>query len=178
MGIAIPTAMYFLVPPIQRSVDRIGIYRLTLFHIWRLPASLLFFYYGLQAELPPFFWVLAGVGDCATGVYALRALKSEPRSTQLLRIHVFGSLDFIVALGTGLTYTFLGDSRMRLLTELPMALIPLYGVGISGATHIIALSALLGSRPNADSRPETSDQFRGSLQSHDPLSRVGKQFSN
>jgi hypothetical protein len=31
---------------------------------------------------------------------------------------------------------------MALLTILPMALIPLFGVGLSGASHIVALNAL------------------------------------
>jgi hypothetical protein len=143
IGIVIPTVIYFQVPAIQRSVDRIGVVRLTLFHIWRIPASLLFFYYGFHGELPATFWVLAGVGDLATGLYASTALKADPAPALLFKIHVFGLIDFMVALGTGLTYTLLGDPRMKLLTDLPMALIPLYGVGISGATHIIALSALL-----------------------------------
>jgi len=55
---------------------------------------------------------------------------------------VFGFADFICAVGTGLTFTLIGDPLMATLTTLPMALIPLFGVGISGASHIVALNAL------------------------------------
>lgn len=47
-----------------------------------------------------------------------------------------------VTVGTGLTFTLLQDPRMALVTVLPMALIPLPGVGISGTTHLIAFDYL------------------------------------
>jgi hypothetical protein len=34
------------------------------------------------------------------------------------------------------------DERMAAITTLPLALIPLFGVGISGATHLIAFDML------------------------------------
>ena len=54
----------------------------------------------------------------------------------------FGFADFVVAVGTGLTYTLLLDPRMNLIAELPMALIPLFGVGLSGASHIVAFDMM------------------------------------
>jgi len=68
--------------------------------------------------------------------------RGEATPERLRRIHVFGFADFICAVGTGLTFTLIGDPLMATLTTLPMALIPLFGVGISGASHIVALNAL------------------------------------
>ncbi len=142
LGIAAPVAAYFASPRMRLAVDSLGLHRLTLMHIWRVPAAMLFFYYGLRGELPPVFWILAGVGDLLAGILAATLLW-RPRSVALYRrIHIFGFADFVVAVGTGLTLTLLQDPRMALLTTLPMALIPLFGVGLSGASHIIALTWL------------------------------------
>jgi hypothetical protein len=142
MGISAPVAAYFAFPGVRRAVDSLGLHWLTLMHIWRVPAAMVFFYYGLRGELPSLFWILAGVGDLLAGSLATTLLW-RPRSFALYRrIHVFGLVDFVVAVGTGLTFTLLQEPRMSLLTTLPMALIPLFGVGLSGASHIIALTWL------------------------------------
>jgi hypothetical protein len=44
--------------------------------------------------------------------------------------------------GTGLTFTLLLDFRMAPIATLPLALIPLFGVGISGASHLMAFDML------------------------------------
>ena len=142
LGIGIPVALYFALPAVRRTVDGVGLHRLTLMHIWRIPAALVFFYYGARGELPPLFWILAGIGDFLAGCYAATLLWRPPSLALYRRIHRFGFSDFVVAVGTGLTLTLLQDPRMSLLTTLPMALIPLFGVGLSGASHIVALRTL------------------------------------
>ena len=142
VGIGAPVALYFLLPPLRSAVNAIGLHRLTLMHVWRIPAALLFFYYGLGGELPAAFWILAGVGDLLAGSYAATLLWRTPSSALYRRIHNFGFADFVIAVGTGLTFTLLKEPRMSLLTTLPMALIPLFGVGLSGASHIISLHML------------------------------------
>jgi hypothetical protein len=141
-GIAMPVALYFTLASARRVVDAVGLHRLTLLHVWRIPAALLFFYYGLRGELPGLFWLLAGVGDLLAGLYAVTLLWRPRTAANYRAVHLFGLTDFVVAVGTGLTFTLLQDPRMALLTTLPMALIPLFGVGLSGASHIIALSLL------------------------------------
>jgi hypothetical protein len=150
VGIAAPVAAHFAVGPVRRAIDAVGLRWLTLMHVWRIPAALVFFWYGALGELPTLFWVLAGAGDLLAGCSAATLWWRAPTPERLLRIHVFGFTDFVVAVGTGLTFTLLGDPRMALLTTLPMALIPLFGVGLSGASHIVALHAL--SRARAASR--------------------------
>jgi hypothetical protein len=143
LGILLPTLWYFAVPAARAWTDRVGLRAITAFHVWRVPAALLFFWYGFQGQLPTLFWVLAGTGDLIAGLWAL-AVTWRPEASRgaFARMHRFGFADFVVAVGTGLTFTLLLDPRMAQITALPLALIPLFGVGISGATHIIAFDML------------------------------------
>jgi hypothetical protein len=142
LGIAVPTALYFALPAVRRAIDAIGIRRLTLFHSWRIPAGALFLSYAATGGLPLLFGILAGSGDILAGIGAATLVGREATPGQLRRVHLFGFADFIVAVGAGLTFTLLGNPLMVTLTTLPMALIPLFGVGLSGASHIVALNAL------------------------------------
>lgn len=146
LGIAIPVGLYFAQPAVRRTVDAIGLHRLTMMHIWRIPAALVFLWYGLRGELPPLFWIVAGAGDFLAGAYAASLLWRERTLALYQRIHVCGFIDFVFAVGLGLTFTLLDDPRMTLLTTAPFALIPLFGVGLSGASHIIVLTRLLRHR--------------------------------
>ncbi|MBA4783525.1 MAG: permease [Rhizobiales bacterium] len=142
-GIAIPTALYLTVASVRALASAIGLRAITAFHVWRIPAAILFFWFGLQGELPPAFWILAGVGDFIAGAWALRvALRANADLADYRAMHRFGFADFVVAVGTGLTFTLLLDPRMAPIAQLPLALIPLFGVGLSGATHIIAFDLI------------------------------------
>jgi hypothetical protein len=152
-GIAIPTVIYAFVPAVQRLVDRAGLYWVTLIHVWRVPAGLLFIGYGLMGQLPPAFWIPAGFGDLLVGVYAARLLFRNGEVRYYTRFHLLGFADFVIAVGAGLVHTLMLDPRMAPLAALPLALIPLFGVGISGASHLIAFY-LLG-RAHRASTPAT-----------------------
>ena len=147
LGILVPTIIYFASPALRAYFSDLGLFPLTVLHVWRIPAALLFFWYGAHGLLPPLFWILAGIGDFIAGLPALPLLRGPTDRAGYLRIHTFGFLDFVVAVGTGLTYTLLHDMRMAPIRDLPMALIPLFGVGISGASHLIAFHLLWKSRP-------------------------------
>lgn len=140
--IIIPTTIYFQSPTMRRLAEKIGHRRIVMFHVWRIPAALLFFWYGAQGMLPPLFWILAGVGDLIAGLYALRiSLRGEdPHAYRAF--HRLGFADFVVAVGTGLTFTLLMDPRMAPIATIPLAFVPLFGVGISGASHLIAFDML------------------------------------
>lgn len=142
LGIAAPTAAYFALPPVRATIDAVGLRALTLMHLWRIPAAAVFGYYGVRGELPAPFWILAGFGDLLAGAYAGTLLFGAPGPARYKSIHRFGFVDFVVAVGTGLSFTLVGDPRMAVLTTLPVALIPLFGVGLSGASHLIAFSML------------------------------------
>jgi hypothetical protein len=77
------------------------------------------------------------------------------RRSTYVAFHLFGLSDFIAALVTGLSVTLRGDARMRTIATFPLALIPLFGVGLSGAAHLIAFDLLRDRRiEQSDPTPE------------------------
>jgi len=141
-SIVLPTLWYFLDQNLRTYIHAMGHRPLMLLHVWRVPAALLFFWFGAHGQLPPLFWILAGVGDFIAGSLAfITALRPES-ARGYLNFHLFGFADFVTAVGTGLTFTLLQDPRMAPIASLPLALIPLFGVGISGASHLIAFDML------------------------------------
>lgn len=149
VGIALPLAVV-LRSPVQRSlVARVDLAHLTWFHVWRVPAAVAFFAVGAQGLLPERFVVNAAWGDLVAGVaaplvvLAAARLAGRSRVRAYLAFHVFSFGDFVVAVGTGLTFTLLGDPLMRTLLDTPMALIPLWGVPITGAISLLALHRLV-----------------------------------
>lgn len=140
--IILPTVWYFRAPGVRAAVEAVGHRRIMAMHTWRVPAALLFFWYGFRGDLPPAFWALAGAGDLVAGLYA-GYLSFKPESAARYRsFHRFGFADFVVAVGVGLTHTLISDPRMAPVTTLPLALIPFFGVGVSGASHLVAFDML------------------------------------
>jgi hypothetical protein len=142
LGIVVPVIAYAMSKGFRAYIEAIGLRPLTAFHIWRIAAALLFFWYGAHDLLPQVFVQNAGWGDLIAGLLALGVTLLPESRNRYLVFHIFGFADFVVAVGTGLTLFLLSDPRMAGIQTLPMALIPLYGVGISGASHIIAFDLL------------------------------------
>ncbi|MEM9795359.1 MAG: permease [Pseudomonadota bacterium] len=137
------TSAYLFVPRLSAGVEQFGLRKLTALHIWRIPAALAFYYYGAQGFLPPVFVVLAGTGDLIAGLLALYVVTAKPDSKRAYIVfHIVGMTDFVIAVGTGLTFSLLADPRMVTIALFPLALIPLFGVTISGATHVAAFDLL------------------------------------
>ncbi|MEO1065818.1 MAG: hypothetical protein AAFW47_00425, partial [Pseudomonadota bacterium] len=131
------TSLYFLVPRLSAGVEQFGLRKLTAMHVWRIPAAFAFYYYGSQGLLPPAFVFLAGTGDLIAGVLALYVVTMKPNSKRAYTVfHIVGMTDFVVAVGTGLTFSLISDPRMVTIALFPLALIPLFGVTLSGATHV------------------------------------------
>ncbi|MAU95306.1 MAG: permease [Fulvimarina sp.] len=143
LGIMLPTLWYFAVPASRAWADNVGLRTITAFHAWRVPAALMFFWYGAHGQLPTLFWLLAGTGDLISGLWAILVVSKRKASlAEFARMHRFGFAVFVIAVGTGLAFTLMLDPRMAPIASLPLALIPLFGVGISGASHIVAFDML------------------------------------
>ncbi|MBO4227281.1 permease [Bradyrhizobium neotropicale] len=142
LGIMVPIIIYATSRGFRAYIEAIGLRSITAFHIWRIAAALVFFWYGAHNLLPEAFVRNAGWGDLIAGFLALGVLLLPESRNRYLAFHIFGFADFVVAVGTGLTFFLLNDPRMSGIQTLPMALIPLYGVGISGASHIMAFDLL------------------------------------
>jgi hypothetical protein len=141
-GMALPFVAYLSFPGFRRYIEAIGLRKLTAFHVWRTPAALLFFWYGAHDWLPEAFVRDAGWGDVGAGVFALIVTLLPESRGRYLAFHLYGLADLALALATGMTLTLHGDPRMAGILTLPMALIPLYAVGILGATHLMAFDLL------------------------------------
>ncbi|MFC5380309.1 hypothetical protein [Aquipuribacter nitratireducens] len=153
LGIALPLLGVRLDPTSRRAVAEVDIAHLTWFNAWRVPAALVFFAVGARGLLPPQFVANAAWGDLVAGALAPLVvlvgarLHGAARRRAYLGFHLFSFGDFVVAVGTGLAFTLLGDPLMRTLLETPMALIPLWGVPLTGAVSLLALHRLLGRDP-------------------------------
>jgi hypothetical protein len=142
LGIIIPVIVYAMSDRFRAYIAAIGLRSITAFHIWRIAAALVLFWYGTHNLLPESFVRNAGWGDFIAGFLALFVVVLPENRTRYLIFHIVGFADFVVAVGTGLALFLLNDARMAAIQTLPMALIPLYGVGISGASHIMAFDLL------------------------------------
>lgn len=144
-------AGYALVPALRSYIQQLDMRTLTLFNLWRIPAALAFFWYGGQGLLPPLFVYNAAWGDLIAGVAAIPValwLMPRPawRRSSLLAFHLFSFADFVVAVGTGFVFSLLGDPLMATLKGFPLALIPLFGVPLTGALSVMTLHRLLTNR--------------------------------
>lgn len=139
---ALLTLSYFVFPSIHALAQRLGPYGLAWMHVWRIPAGLAFWAWALDGDLPMTFAVLAGTGDVLAGLFAMALLVLPRRRSVILGFHLFGLMDFVVAVSTGLWFNVTGHPLMGAIEVLPLALIPLVGVPLSGATHVAALDIL------------------------------------
>lgn len=135
--------LYYRNPEINRYVRSIHPRTLVIFHLWRIVAGFTFLYYGSQSLLPDQFVINAGYGDLAVGFLVPFILMGHHSTGKYLAFHLFGQLDFIVAVGTGLTFTLLQVPLMENIATFPIALIPLFGVPLTGASSVMAIDALL-----------------------------------
>jgi hypothetical protein len=140
--------VYFRSSSFRSYIYSIDIRYLTIFHVWRIPAALGFFWYGAQGLLPEQFVFNAAWGDFIAGILAIIitfwVAKSQRRKLQgYIAFNLFSITDFIIAVGTGLTFTLLQHPLMDNLKLFPMALIPLFGVPVTGALSLMAIHRLL-----------------------------------
>jgi hypothetical protein len=161
-GIALPTLAYFRSQGLQQLAERVGIRRITAFHGWRIAAGLGFLWYLKQGLMPARFAGEAGWGDIIAGAAGLLVAWFWARPAGYLTAHLIGLADFVVAVSTGMAMTRANPQLMHAAFELPGALIPLFGVGVTCTTHFVALHLL---------RKEA--RGRVSFQSQSPVGSIG-----
>jgi hypothetical protein len=141
-GIAVPTVVYLRSVRLQKLAAKIGVARLTAFQGWRIIAGIWFVWMVQRGALPAGFGLKAGWGDVIAGVAGLAAAWLWPRRAGYALANVIGLGDFVVAVGTGMATTLADQASMHANSELPGALIPLFGVGITATSQIIAMHLL------------------------------------
>jgi hypothetical protein len=142
IGIVTPLIIYWGNSMFRAYIQGLHLNYLTLFHLWRIPAALTFFYYGSYHLLPETFVRNAAWGDLIAGLLVFPILAVRKNHWKYWSFHLFGLADFVTAVGTGFTFSLVQIPTMETITTFPIALIPLFGVGISGASHVMALDML------------------------------------
>lgn len=133
-------AMYVWWQPFISYANSIPLKAIAIFHSWRIFAGWMFL--ANTGALSQTFINNAAYGDIIAGFLGLSVLVFGNTKRSYLIFNVLGMLDFILAVGTGLTLTILGDNEMEKIIQLPLIMIPLFGVPLSGITHIISLNRL------------------------------------
>lgn len=141
-GIFFPMIAYASNPGLRQWFAAVGVRRLTLFHTWRIGAAGLFFAFGANGGLPPTLVRDGGVGDLLAGIFALIAVAMPFVRWRYWGVHLFGAADLIVAMGTGIYFSFTDPASMANVRLLPFALIPMFGVAVTFTAHLIAFDLL------------------------------------
>lgn len=137
---------YQLNDKFRQLCNNIPLKAIALFHAWRIFAGWIFLSYsGVLSET---FINNAAYGDIISGFFGLSVFVFGHSKLNYYIFNIVGLLDFIVAVGTGITLTILGDEGMGPIIQLPLIMIPLFGVPLSGLTHFISLSRLLKMKNN------------------------------
>ena len=142
-AIGILLAIYYRHPDFRAYISSIHPKHLTIFHLWRILAGFAFLHYGSQQLLPEQFVINAGYGDLAVGFLVPIILLLPESINKYIAFHVFSLLDFVLAVGTGLTFTILSVPLMENIASFPIILIPFFGVPITGASSVMAIDSLL-----------------------------------
>jgi len=139
----IPILIYYLSRTFRAYIASIDLKHLTIFHLWRLLAGFTFVSYGMRHLLPETFVHNAGFGDILVGILVPVILILPNGIRKYIVFHVIGLLDFILALGTGITLTASREPLIENLTTFPIIMIPLLGVPVSGALHVMAIDVAM-----------------------------------
>ena len=142
-AIGVLLTIYYRNDTFRAYISSIHPKHLTIFHLWRILAGFFFLHYGSQQLLPEQFVINAGYGDLAVGFLVPIVLMLPESVVKYIAFHIFSLLDFVLAVGTGLTFTLLSVPLMDNLATFPIILIPFFGVPITGASSVMAINSLL-----------------------------------
>lgn len=142
LTVVIPTALYFRVAAVRRSLNRLDLRMITLFNLPRIPGGMLITAFGVMGYLPLVFGIVAGIGDIISGMAAARVVGRDVTAAQLRAIHAIGLADIGIALSSGMYFALRGDPLMAGLATPTMALIVLWYVGMLATSHIVVLARL------------------------------------
>jgi hypothetical protein len=125
---------------LNRFCNSIPLKAIALFHVWRIFAGWIFLSYS--GELSETFINNAAYGDIISGFFGLTVFVFGHTKLNYYLFNIIGLLDFIIAVGTGISLTIIGADGMAPIIQLPLIMIPLFGVPLSGFTHFISLNRL------------------------------------
>jgi heme/copper-type cytochrome/quinol oxidase subunit 4 len=132
--------LYFLNKSVKNFFNGINLSTIAILHSWRIFAGWIFISYADQ--LPKVFVNNAAYGDIIAGFLGIAVFIFGRTKLAYYVFNVVGLIDFILAVGTGITLSLMQLPGTELLTKLPLIIIPFFGVPISGLTHVVSLVRL------------------------------------
>jgi hypothetical protein len=145
-------AAYVASPALCTFVLGLDLVLLTAFQSWRVIGVLFLVLYA-YGSLPAAFAWPAGIGDVLVGIAAPFVAIAMARNAagwrqQALWLNIAGLLDFALAVGTGVLTgptpvgLLAGETTSAIMNELPLSLIPTFGVPLWIIVHMISLLQL------------------------------------
>jgi hypothetical protein len=143
---------YNRVTALRTWVNGLDLRVLVALHLTRF-VGFYFLWLHQHGRLPYEFAVRGGVGDIivAAGALALVLLPlgEETRRRAITVWNVIGTFDILMVVATAGRLGLQGDPQMRLLTVLPLSLLPTFLVPLIIATHVILFLRLRCAAPAA-----------------------------
>ncbi len=134
-------AIYFI-PTLRDWAMSVSLKVLVLYHIVRF-VGIAFLVLHAKGIIPGAFAITAGWGDIAVAVTALTVaflalpITSLNKWRVVLVWNIFGLLDILFVLKTGVQLGFADMSQMIWITDFPMSLLPTFIVPLVIVTHIV-----------------------------------------
>lgn len=138
--IAALLVLYFGNSGFRVSMDSMTLPQLTVFHVIRVGAGVLFFYY--MARLPHAFAVTAAWGDLIAGVLAFGVILPARTKFYYYVFNLWGFADLINGLSLGMYFLIVGDVKIGFLLGLPLLPIPAFAVPVLLFSHFVSLRKL------------------------------------
>jgi purine-cytosine permease-like protein len=156
--IALVLLLFFLWRPFRRTIEAIPQQWLVGIQLYRILGLIFLILYAMD-KLPGAFAISAGVGDVFVGLaapsLALASMDKSVNADKLVhRWNLFGLADLTVALITGFLSSpsplqiLALDHPNQLVTQYPLAIVPIFLVPIAILLHLASLHRLRQSRLN------------------------------
>jgi hypothetical protein len=141
---------YFRLATVRAWVDALDLRTLVLLHVTRF-VGLYFLVLSRRGVLPSDFAVPGGIGDIIVATLALvvvfAPLADASRERAIRIWNVIGLVDIALVVLTAVRLDLANPLQMRVMTYLPLSLLPTFLVPLLIATHIIIYTRL--TRPSA-----------------------------
>lgn len=132
----------YFVQPIRSWVMNLDLRRLILYHTVRF-VGIAFLVFHAQGVIPSEFAIVAGWGDIAVAVTAIAVavvflpIVTPVRWTMVLLWNLFGLVDILFVLKTGIGLGIQNPEQMMWITTFPFSLLPTFIVPLIIVTHIL-----------------------------------------
>lgn len=132
--------LYYVNRKFRAFSESIPLKTIALFHVWRIFAGWAFISYS--SSLPATFVDNAAYGDIVSGFLGLSVFIFRQSKLSYYVFNIIGAIDFTLAVGTGLYFAINGNPEINTITQLPLIIIPFFGVPLSGFTHFLSFRKL------------------------------------